>query len=158
MMDDVCLTDDERASVSERFWAKVSLGLPDDCWEWCASTNRRGYGRFMLAGKSRGAHRVAYFLSHGDLSKKFVLHRCDNPPCCNPAHLFLGTAQDNMDDMMKKGRHRPVALGGEDHPSAKLDWQTVEFIRSCDIPTTELARQYGVSYHTIYAVRSGANW
>jgi len=93
--------------MEERFWAKVDR--TDDCWLWTACRTTHGYGQFRPE-RSRGAqaHRVAWELTNGPIpAGMLVLHRCDNPPCVNPAHLFLGTQSDNMRDMYAKGRGRP---------------------------------------------------
>lgn len=95
-----------RPSLAERFWPKVERREPDECWPWKASVTGRGYGRFALSGKARHAHRVSYEIANGQApGDLFVLHRCDNPPCVNPAHLFLGTNTDNVRDAVAKGRH-----------------------------------------------------
>jgi hypothetical protein len=87
-----------------RFWQHVTKKGPDECWIF-KQGERRGY--FAIDGKSEPAARIAYQLAKGIiLDGLWVLHKCDNPPCCNPAHLFLGTPQDNMDDKMRKGRWR----------------------------------------------------
>lgn len=96
-----------RIPLKDRFWLKVDRRGPDECWRWLAAKDPRGYGR---VGTDPGAialsHRVAYALTHGELpNDKFVCHRCDNPPCCNPGHLFLGTCLDNNRDMYAKGRN-----------------------------------------------------
>jgi hypothetical protein len=97
-------------TVEERFWAKVDKRSgPDSCWTWTAAKTLRGYGRFMLDGKARLAHRLAWRLAGGTEAEALVCHRCDNPSCVNPAHLFLGDQFDNMRDMTAKGRH-PMAL------------------------------------------------
>lgn len=94
--------------IVARFWAKVNR--TDGCWEWQASRNNYGYGLFHVgvgaAGRIRSsAHRFAYELAHGPIPKGLnVCHSCDNPPCCNPAHLFLGTQRDNVLDAARKGR------------------------------------------------------
>ena len=94
-----------------RFWSKVDIKGPDDCWEWQASKKQTGYGAFSFNGKNWGAHRFSYFLEHGEFDQTLdVCHTCDNPPCVNPKHLWLGTASDNLSDMGRKGRHRMQKL------------------------------------------------
>jgi hypothetical protein len=91
-----------------RFWAKVDTsGGEDACWNWTASASHDfGYGEFMLDGTKRRAHRWTYEQKVGPIpAGMYVLHKCDNPKCVNPKHLFLGTHQDNCDDMRRKGRH-----------------------------------------------------
>ncbi len=92
-------------TAPRRFWAKVDK--TGECWLWTGRRDKDGYGRFRPNGKScdRGAHRVSFVLHGGTIPDgAFVCHSCDNPPCVNPAHLWLGTAQDNSDDMVSKGR------------------------------------------------------
>lgn len=98
--------------TSETFWAWVQRGEANDCWEWQGARLpvRRfpgafSYGRLAWQGRHTYAHHVAWLLTNGPIpSRLWVLHRCDNPPCCNPSHLFLGTAQDNVADRERKGR------------------------------------------------------
>jgi hypothetical protein len=86
-----------------RFWNKVNK--TKKCWEWLATKNNKGYGRIQVNGKSRLAHRISYGLKNGEIPRGLeVLHKCDNPLCVNPKHLFLGTHKDNLQDMAKKGR------------------------------------------------------
>ena len=126
------------ASLSHRFWSKVARGA--GCWAWQASRDRHGYGRFGLDGHVEYAHRVAWVLTRGAIPQGLrVLHRCDNPPCCNPAHLYLGTPAQNTADMISRGREgflknnrfltRPEDNRGERNPAAKLTAAQVHDIR-----------------------------
>jgi len=91
--------------LEERFWEKVDVRGPDECWPWTRKHNPKGYGQFRK-DKMVQAHRMAWELTNGPIPDGLdVLHTCDNPPCCNPHHLFLGTNDDNMRDMNSKGRH-----------------------------------------------------
>lgn len=94
------------ASDIERFWSKVEIRGENECWIWQATTNQSGYGRIRVNGTLFQAHRIAYVIRNGSIDDAlFCCHTCDNPPCCNPSHLFLGTASDNMQDMSRKGRN-----------------------------------------------------
>lgn len=93
-------------TLESRFWSKVKRGDPADCWMWTGA-RAHGYGRIRTIGKRFcRAHRLAYALAHGDPGPLLVCHRCDNPLCVNPAHLFLGTVQDNNLDRDTKHRAR----------------------------------------------------
>lgn len=99
--------------IAERFWPKVEIKKQDDCWLWKAGHNKNGYGIFNYTGVRPGviklAHRVAWELTQGPIPEGLdVLHRCDNPPCVNSAHLFLGTQLDNVRDMYAKHRQNNV--------------------------------------------------
>ena len=90
----------------DRFWSKVSIKSADECWEWKAGRLPFGYGQIFMHGKAQRAPRLALVLSGITVPKgAFVCHHCDNPPCCNPAHLFIGTNKDNALDMCAKGRN-----------------------------------------------------
>ena len=89
------------------FRKAVAVGSPDECWPWMNCTDEGGYGMFKLGGAVRtAAHRLAYALDRGEPGKAHVCHHCDNPGCCNPNHLFLGTAKTNAQDKVQKGRAR----------------------------------------------------
>ena len=108
-------------TILERFESKFAKS--DGCWRWIAYKNNDGYGKFMIDGRSQSAHRVAYQLYVGGIPPGMcVCHRCDNPCCVNPAHLFLGTISDNMRDCDNKGRRigKGGGVSGEKHWNAKL--------------------------------------
>lgn len=116
-----------RSEPHHRFWRRVSKG--DGCWEWVGLVSKSGYGKFTLHGRTIGAHRAAWILTHGPIPPgMYVCHHCDNPPCCRPDHLFLGTPLDNLRDCSQKGRKR--GLLGELSPNAKLTADQVREIRS----------------------------
>jgi hypothetical protein len=140
----------------KRFWDKVDVRGPDDCWEWIGSTGPNGYGRI---GKRIGhlylAHRWAYFIEYGvDPGRMKVCHTCDNPSCCNPAHLWLGTTLDNNQDAMKKNRHTP----GERNYQAKLTEQDVRAILKSNEFHRVLAERYGVCRQAITHIKNGRRW
>jgi hypothetical protein len=89
----------------DRFWEKVRMIAPDECWVWTGAIGSDRYGKMKWRGKQWGTHRLAYTLANGEIPAGLhVCHRCDNRVCCNPAHLFLGTALDNIRDCIAKGR------------------------------------------------------
>lgn len=117
----------------ERFLSLIdkSAGL-DRCWPWTGGIHTNtSYGYFGDGQKRRFAHRIAFFLEHGPiLPGLHICHSCDNPPCCNPAHLFLGTHQDNMRDMLDKGRNPYFCNRGASHPNSRFTNEQVREIRT----------------------------
>ena len=143
-------------SIEERFWPKVDKG--DGCWEWNASRYPEGYGQFTIRGKPVKAHRVSWFLAHGEWPTQHVLHHCDNPPCVRPDHLFEGSHADNMRDAASKGKIIGFQKGVA-HPWArKLTPEQVEEIRSSTDKRAVLAERYGVHWVTISRVKNGRAW
>lgn len=154
--------------AAARFYSKIGCPTdPDACQVWLAGKQRGGYGGFTLKGRQISAHRVAYVQDYGEFDEKLhVLHSCDNPPCTNTRHLYLGTHQDNMDDKVAKGRTlgqpgNKHAQGGtwkqgEKHHMAKLtDAQALEIralYKAGGITQAELGRQYGVQHQCISKV------
>ena len=150
----------------DRFWLMVDKsGGPDACWLWTAGRRPDGYGIVNWFGKTQKAHRLSYALSTGAIpSEACVLHRCDNPPCCNPAHLWLGTRVENVADMVAKGRnaksdshgahlHKDRMVRGESHAFAKLTEENVIEMRrlraEAGTPFKQLARMFRVTKNTV---------
>jgi hypothetical protein len=102
------------ASLQVRLWTRIEQPAGSACWEWQGYRNLEGYGRIKAVGGIQGTHRVAYRLTKGEIPDGLVvMHSCDNPPCCNPAHLSLGTPLDNNNDKVRKGRHHVPTNGPE---------------------------------------------
>ncbi|GAS98839.1 uncharacterized protein RMCC_5804 [Mycolicibacterium canariasense] len=147
----------------ERFWSKVDIRGADDCWPWLGSTKHsKGYGQFYIRkGVPVTASRVALALQGHVLTTDVkACHRCDNPPCCNPAHIFPGSNTDNILDCIQKGRGN--RSHGERHRDARLTEEIVRDIRRNapygygEIP--RLARRYGCNPSSIKKVIAGESW
>lgn len=148
-----------RKPLNERFWAKVDIRGPDDCWPWVGARNGYGCGHLGISGKNVSAHRLAYELVKGPiLDGTEVCHSCDNHPCCNPAHLWPGTHLDNMQDAVAKGR----SARGERNGSHKLTSVQATEIRdryeSGDITQCSLGAAYGVSGRCVSDITTGRTW
>jgi hypothetical protein len=151
----------KKIPINERFWKKVVVG--PWCWLWVGPTYRNsGYGCLNVLGKMLLSHRMSWVMAFGSIpSGMCVLHRCDNRPCVNPSHLFLGTKSDNMKDMMAKGRYVRSGFPGELNPSAKLTASQVAEIRTrlaSGETKAAQARRYGVCHSTISLISSGMTW
>lgn len=148
--------------LKEAFWSKVDIRSEDECWEWLASRDSGGYGHFRFKGKWQLAHRVAWVLTNGEIPpRKCVRHKeCDNPPCCNPKHLRLGTDADNSHDMIEKGRQS--RLKGEQNGTSKLTNEQVLMIRkeyaTGNTSTCKLAKKYFVSQTTVWEIIHRKTW
>jgi hypothetical protein len=152
--------------TEQRFWSKVDRSAgPDACWPWLTGQNR-GYGCFTNNGQNLRAHRFAYELTKGPIPDGLdCLHTCNNPPCCNPAHLYAGTALDNSHDTIKAGHWKGNVLPpmpGELNPKAKLTWVQVDEIRSLYATghhtIAELGRQYGVTRENTWSIVHWYTW
>jgi hypothetical protein len=157
--------------LAERFWALVDRRGPDECWPFLGHRNEKGRGRISLGRRSDGytyAYRVAWSLANGrEVPKGLgILHSCDNPPCCNPAHLSPGTHKKNMGDCKAKGRFvQAPAKAGESNPRAKLTTEQVRLIREKCIPgsrgdcsASAFARRLAVAYPTVLRALRGKTW
>lgn len=160
-----CNSCNRRTPALERFWSKVNKdgpimsGMDAPCWIWIGGKNKQGYGTFRANDSTIRAHRFSYEIHNGPISKGHdVLHRCDNPSCVRPNHLFTGTDQDNNDDMKQKGRD----CKGEDRPVAKLTNKEVVEIRKIysegGISYRNLGKQFGVHKGTVCHIVTNRTW
>lgn len=148
-------------ALIERFWNKVSVDAPSKCWEWKGTKSPRGYGAIRVQRKMISAHRFSWMINKGNIPDKLhVLHKCDNPSCVNPAHLFTGTHTDNMHDMRDKGRL--VTKCGQENGNSKLKLSQVEKIRklyaTSKYTLAALGRMFSVSYVTIRHIVRREQW
>jgi hypothetical protein len=156
-----CIT----AAVEARFWAKVDRqegpSRPGDlgpCWPWTGANNGVGYGNVRVGYLKELSHRLSWLISHGDPRNLWVLHRCDNPRCCNPDHLFLGTHEENVADCIAKGRW-PDRRGGRTGRAKLTEPDVMEILRlSESVPQRELASLLGVSRRSIRSIINGDRW
>ena len=137
------------------FWAKVEVNGPIDCWPWKGARQYTGYGRVKFNGRNEGAHRVAFFLSGTLLPEGLqVLHTCDNRACCNPAHLFAGTARQNTLDCISKNRFKPrgfIKLTESDVLVLRDDFKN-------GLNRRQIAVKYGISYSHAKRIVAGTKW
>lgn len=142
------------------FWTRVDKS--GDCWLWTGGRSADGYGWFHHNRESRYAHRVAYELCKGPIpAGMLVCHTCDNPPCCNPDHLFLGDERVNAGDMMTKGRGRSESHPGERNGNAVLTPDKVREIRRLaaeGVTWKSIGARFGVSKSAVMMVVTGRNW
>ncbi len=140
-------------SLACALWARVEIRAADECWPWLGRVDDGGYGRFEWGGELWLAHRAALIVSGRDPGQLRGLHSCDNPPCCNPQHLFPGTQAENISDMMSKGRHVAVTAKGSEHTNAKLSDDQVRRIRSDSRPNTVIAVEFGITSQGIGKIK-----
>jgi hypothetical protein len=149
-----------RPLAQERFWKFVQK--TDTCWIWIGYTSAKAYGQFQVNGRPVRAHRFSWEMSFGSISEGMVVcHRCDNPSCVRPEHLFLGTQNENVQDQMRKGRRTNHAAPGEQHHGSKLTEGQVAELRQARLEgrsTNGLAARFGISERHARAVAAGDGW
>ena len=147
-------------NVLKRFWTKVEIGEPIECWEWTGSRTTSGYGGIMTQGRWKQAHRVSFELCNGPIPKGLqVCHTCDNRACVNPLHLFAGTPKENTVDAAVKGRLGKAR--GEKHGNVTLSKnQVLELrrLRKQGAKHKALAKQFKVCQATVYNIISRKTW
>jgi hypothetical protein len=131
----------------DRLKKRIIINPITHCWEWQGSKYRRGYGKIQVRARMKAAHRMMWMCAHGDAKELNVLHKCDNPSCINPEHLFLGTQADNVQDKVIKNR-----------AGFKLNPEAVRDIRTSKLSPKELAEKYKVTIGNIHAVLSRKIW
>jgi hypothetical protein len=153
--------------ITERFWGKVDIREPGECWPWKGGIGKGGYGRFTLPGhfgKMVQAHRMADELANGPIPNGlFVCHKCDNPPCCNPSHLFRGTHAENLADMTQKGRRVsiPSRASGERNGGSKLsdmDVRCVRRLRDIGLSQRAIGLRMGISQSQVGRIVRAEQW
>jgi hypothetical protein len=149
-----------RLTVKERF--ELKFYITPGCWIWTAYKNPLGYGRFNNKGKMTLAHRYSYETYVGPIPEAdgyhgmTVCHKCDNPACVNPDHLFLGTHQENMRDMAKK--QRSAETRGEANGMAKLTEQDIVNIRNDQRSQRTIGKDYGIDQKTVWDIKHNRIW
>lgn len=156
----------------EKFWSRVDKKSESECWAWKMSCNSRGYGKFQVGRKTISAHRFSIVASGNEIPDgMFSCHKCDNPPCCNPNHLFIGSSADNQRDMADKGRSckgernpsktHPELFRGENNYGHKLTDEIVSRLRESPPIGANMnseALKYSVSASALRGAIVGSTW
>ena len=138
----------------DRFWSKVNIRGEDECWEWKAGKGDDGYGQITFAYKTFKAHRIAFLIAYGHLPSPMGLHSCDNHACVNPKHVHEGTAQNNMDEKVERGR----SAKGEHHGRSKLTDALVLEIRNSTGTQRQKSKKYGISQSVVSDIETRRLW
>ena len=142
------------------FWQRVGIRGEDECWPYLWGRSSTGYGSLRWNGRVDKSHRVAYELAYGEVPDGlWVLHHCDNPPCCNPYHLYAGTPKDNVRDMMDRGRDGHGDCTRDGMNGSVLTTSQVQFILdNPQIGGSELSRRFGCSRQLVSLIRKRVMW
>lgn len=144
-----------KQDLKKRLLAKISVNEETNCWEWMGTRNGNGYGILQVSGKTLRVSRVAFEVFHNKcLGSLYACHKCDNPPCINPDHLFAGTHQQNLADSSHKFRMH----FGEEHGMAKLKNEDVLEIRASPLSGRKMAEKFNVSEGCVSVIRSRKAW
>lgn len=130
----------------------------NDCWNWIGNTDKNGYGVIERDGKKLFAHRVSLHSTGINVTDRFVCHKCDNPACVNPDHLFAGTPSDNVQDMISKGRKVEADRKGTKNPNSKLNENLVREIASAEGSQQQIADRFGISQRTVSRIKRNETW
>lgn len=153
---------DYSESFLSTFWSKVDKNASNDCWLWTGSKYSDGYGRTKRFKKYRLCHKISYELHKGPVPIGiFVCHSCDIRSCVNPNHLWLGTHNDNMKDMVKKKRSKNGIMRGEKNPMAilfEVDVKAIKLAISDGETNVSIGKRFGVHHSTISAIKRKKNW
>lgn len=145
-----------------RFWSKVDVRSGDECWLWKAGTNLNGYGRFSIGGEDFRAHRVSWLITTCTAPDGLgVLHACDTPACVRPDHLFIGSQEENIQDMDKKGRRVKKPCPGTANGRCRLSEEDVRLIRAASASgarTRAIAKQFGIGRTQVQRIVARQSW
>ncbi len=146
--------------LNNRFWSKVNIADLFSCWEWTAHKNHLGYGQFRFGCNMVLSHRLSWELAYGKIPNNLQInHKCHNPSCVNPSHLYAGTHQDNMNDMINANRQKHP-IGENNGKSILTEFQAIEIIKllKTNMKQTEIAKKLSVSKYCVWDIRRGKNW
>lgn len=151
-------------SIKAKFWQRVDMRAPSECWNWVGTKSRGGYGRLKVMGHTIAAHRFSLMVAIGRCinSHEFACHTCDNPVCVNPKHLYVGNHKTNTADMV--ARNRSVKWEGkrrgQENPRAKLNIEDIHKIRFMHfvVPIRKIASQFSINKSTVCDIIYKRSW
>lgn len=142
---------------AQAFWSKVGIGGESACWPWQRARHWTGYGLVTYNKRQFKAHRIAYWLQTGEWpGEMFVRHTCDNPPCCNPKHLLIGTPAQNTQDAVRRGRHWAASNLG--HKLTVADVIDIHWALHAGFTTNHIGALYGITAGLVSHIKTGRAW